>query len=128
MSKIVHFEIHAENPERAVEFYTKVFDWKITKWDGPMEYWMIIAGDEKETGINGGLLRRNGSLPESNGAVNGYVCTIYVDSVDSTLEKIKNAGGSVALPKTEIQGMGWLAYFKDTEGNIFGVMEQNKKS
>ena len=55
MSRVVHFEIHAENPERALEFYGGLFGWKFTKWDGPMEYWLIGTGEG--TGVNGGLLR-----------------------------------------------------------------------
>ena len=33
------------------------------------------------------------------------------------------SGGSIALPKMPVPGVGWLAYFKDTEGNIFGAMQ-----
>lgn len=128
MSKIVHFEIHADNPERAAEFYTTVFGWKITKWDGPMEYWMIVAGEKEEMGINGGLLRRMGPAPAVGSPVNAFVCTLMVDALDASVEKAIAAGGKLALPKMPVQGMGWLAYCMDTEGNIFGMMQADESA
>ena len=62
MPRVVHFEIHAEDPERAVAFYTRVFDWQFSKWDGPMPYWLIKTGPDDQRGINGGLLRRHGTI------------------------------------------------------------------
>src|SRR3990172_1844198 len=58
MSRVVHFEISADNPERAVKFYHNVFGWKITRWDGPMDYWIITTGRDKEPGINGGMIKK----------------------------------------------------------------------
>jgi predicted enzyme related to lactoylglutathione lyase len=52
--------------------------------------------------------------------------TIDVDIIDDTTAAIAQHGGSVALPKMPIPGVGWLAYFKDTEGNIFGVMQSDE--
>jgi predicted enzyme related to lactoylglutathione lyase len=45
MPRIIHFELPADNPERAVEFYSKVFGWKMQKWEGPTEYWLVSTGD-----------------------------------------------------------------------------------
>ncbi len=58
MPRIEHFEIKANNPERIIDFYNKVFSWEFSKWDGPFDYWNIITGDEKEPGINGGLMKQ----------------------------------------------------------------------
>ena len=58
MPRPVHFEIPADNPERAIEFYSSIFGWKFNKWAGPMEYWLITTGEPAEPGINGGLMRR----------------------------------------------------------------------
>ncbi len=121
MNRVVHFEIHAENPERAIAFYTKCFEWKFTKWEGPMEYWIISTGDPKEPGIDGGLLRRHGVIDGQ--AVIAYPCTIQVANIDEMLKKVESAGGQIVLPKMPIPGVGWLFYAKDTEGNIFGVMQ-----
>ncbi len=127
----VHFEIHADDPERAAKFYTNVFGWEIKKWDNPaMEYWVVMTGKaaegDKWPGIDGGLLRRKGPRPASDGPVNGYVNTMTVPNFDETAAKVAANGGEVALPKFPLAGMGWLGYFKDTEGNIFGVMEETQ--
>ena len=86
MPRVVHFEIHADDPERAANFYQSVFGWQFQKWEGPLEYWMIITGPEGTPGIN---------------------------------------GGTVVVPKMPIPGVGWLVYAKDTEGNIFGVHQED---
>ena len=125
MSRVIHFEIHADKPERAVAFYQKVFAWEFTKWGGPMEYWMIKTGPEGKPGINGGLVKRHGQGPAEMQAVSSYVCTIDTPSVDEYVGKITAAGGTIALPKMAIPGIGWLAYFKDTVGNIVGIMQSD---
>jgi predicted enzyme related to lactoylglutathione lyase len=56
--RVIHFEIHADDPKRAVEFYKKVFGWKISKWEGPAEYWLVTTGDDKQPGINGAIMHR----------------------------------------------------------------------
>jgi predicted enzyme related to lactoylglutathione lyase len=121
MPRVVHFEIHAEDPERAVRFYTSLFGWDITKWDGPQEYWLIKTGPDDQRGINGGMIRRQGAIDGQ--AVIAYVCTIDVPSVDDCAQKVTSLGGAIAMPKFPIPGIGWLAYAKDTEGNVFGFMQ-----
>jgi predicted enzyme related to lactoylglutathione lyase len=123
MSRVVHFEIHAENPERAVRFYSAVFGWTIKKWDGPADYWLVTTGPADQRGIDGGLVVRRGGAPAEGQPVNAYVCTIGVASVDGAIAAIKAAGGTIALEKMPVPGVGWLAYAKDTEGNIFGVLQ-----
>jgi predicted enzyme related to lactoylglutathione lyase len=123
MSRPIHFEIHAENPERAVTFYSSLFGWQIKKWDGPMEYWMIVTGNDSQPGINGGMVRRRGPAPTEGQCVNAYVCTIGVENLDQSLQKLTSLGGTIALPKMPVPGVGYLAYGKDTEGNIFGMMQ-----
>jgi predicted enzyme related to lactoylglutathione lyase len=125
MPRVIHFEIHADNPERGVAFYQKVFDWEFTKWTGPQDYWLIKTGPDGKPGINGGLLQRRGAGPVEMQAVNSYVCTIDVPSVDEYVGKVIGAGGTIALPKMAIPGVGWLAYFKDTEGNVVGIMQSD---
>jgi predicted enzyme related to lactoylglutathione lyase len=121
MPRVVHFEIHAEDPERAVAFYSRVLGWEFTKWDGPVPYWLIRTGEGP--GINGGLVPRHGPPPAEMQAVNAYVCSVDVPSVDEYVAKATAAGGAVALPKMAIPGVGWVAYVKDTEGNIFGLYQ-----
>jgi predicted enzyme related to lactoylglutathione lyase len=121
MPRVVHFEIHAEKPERAIQFYTEMFGWQFNKWDGPMPYWVIKTGPDSQPGINGGLVPRRG--PIDGQAVIAYVCTIDTPSLDESLRKAQSIGGSLALARMPIPGVGWLAYCKDTEGNIFGLMQ-----
>ena len=123
MGRVVHFEIHAEQPERAIAFYERVFGWTMAPWGPPGAYWLVTTGPTSIPGINGGLLPRHGAAPTDGAAVNAYVCTVAVDSVDATVLTALAAGGTLALPKMAIPGVGWLAYVKDTEGNIVGAMQ-----
>ena len=124
MNRVVHFEIQAENPERAIKFYTAVFGWDFQKWEGgQMVYWMILTAgkDSKEPGINGGLLPRPCPAPALGQGTNAFVCTMQVDDFDEIAKKIEAAGGKIAMPKFAIVGMAWQGYFIDTEGNTFGI-------
>lgn len=115
MARVIHFEIPMNDPDRAVAFYQKVFGWKIEKWPGPMEYWMVRTGDEKEPGINGGMMKRGNVTTTTN--------TLGVDSVDASIASVTKAGGKLIMPKTPIPGVGYFAYCEDTEGNLFGLMQ-----
>ena len=135
MNRVIHFEIQASDPERAAEFYSEVFGWEIKEWiipDVQMEdenrYWLVTTGPETEPGINGGILFRRGSAPVAGQPVNAYVCTIGVASLDESVDKAREAGGSISLPKMAIKGVGWLAYATDVEGNIFGMMQDDKNA
>lgn len=121
MPKIIHFEINAENPIRAKNFYENVFDWKVEKWEGPMEYWVIEAGKEDEKGINGGLQKRE----EPDDQVFNY---IQVSKVDDFKNKIEQYGGTIESPKIAVPGVGYFYMFKDTEGNKLGIMEEDENA
>ncbi len=121
MPRVVHFEIHADDPQRAVNFYQNVFGWQINKWEGPEDYWLVTTGANNEPGINGAILKRRG--PINSDAVIAYVCTIDVPDIDEAITKATSQGGTVALPKMPVPGVGWLAYYKDSEGNIFGMLQ-----
>lgn len=128
---IVHFEIPADDVLRAKDFYTKTFGWQIEKFDMPNEsstggepYYMVRTTEIDENNmaktpgaINGGMMKR---------ANPGHVFTNYisVDSIDDMAKTIEKNGGTMMMPKTEIaEGMGWIAMFKDTEGNVVGLHE-----
>jgi uncharacterized protein len=121
MPRPVHFDLTVDNPERAMKFYSDIFGWKFEKWNGPMEYWMAITGDQKEPGINGGLSKRSESgMPNMN--------TIGVSSVDEFSKMVVEKGGKVLMPKSPIPGIGWFATCRDTEGNSFGIMEEDRNA
>ena len=118
MLRVTHFEINADDPERAIKFYTDVFGWKVKRWEGPMDYWLIMTGPEDQPGIDGGLMKR-----EQPGA--STTNFIDVPSADEFISKITEAGGKIVAPKQSIPGVGYFAYCQDTEGNTFGIMEED---
>lgn len=129
MNRVVHFEIQADDPERAMKFYRDVFGWEFQQW-GEQKYWMIMTAplDSKEPGINGGLLPRPAKTPPKEHGTNAYVCTIEVTDFDNTAKKVETAGGLVAMPKFALPGVAWQGYFLDSEGNTFGVHQQDKEA
>jgi predicted enzyme related to lactoylglutathione lyase len=122
MSRVAHFEVHADDPERAMRFYERVFGWKFSAW-GPQEYWLITTGPDTQPGINGGMVRRRGAI--DGNAVTAFVCTVDVPYLDPVLKTALAEGATMALEKQAIRGVGWLAYIKDTEGNILGIMQND---
>jgi predicted enzyme related to lactoylglutathione lyase len=114
MHRVVHFELAAQDPERAAEFYRQAFGWTIQKWEGPAEYWLVTTGAEGESGINGGILRHKEGAPPT-------IVTIAVDSVDDAVQQVLRCGGQVCLPKMAIPGVGYQAYCLDTEGTVIGI-------
>ena len=121
MPRPIHFEIHASDPAATQTFYRTLFGCQFQSWEGSMEYWLVTTGAESRPGINGGLLRRRGPAPADGQAVNAFVCTLDVPDLDATLTALPAAGGTLAVPKMAIPGVGWLAYVKDPDGNLLGV-------
>jgi uncharacterized protein len=122
MPRVVHFEIYTDDPEAVRPFYQDVFGWKFQKFDGPIEYWLVTTGADKEPGINGGLARpRAGQSP-------GTLNTIAVMSLDQSMKKIGERGGKICVPKMAIPRIGWLAYAEDPADNVFGILEPDTKA
>ena len=126
MDKVVHFEIPAEDTNRASEFYKKTFDWGITPMSD-MNYTIahtVEVDDQripKESGaINGGFFVRSDDLKNP-------IITLNVDSIDESLKTVSENGGFVVREKVAVGDMGFVAYFKDTEGNVLGLWENSKK-
>ncbi|MBN2565018.1 MAG: VOC family protein [Candidatus Eisenbacteria bacterium] len=118
MLRVTHFELPADDPEKLVEFYENVFGWTARKWNGPMDYWLVMTGPQDQPGIDGGIARRG----EGDA---GPINSIDVPSVDEYVAKIEKGGGSVIVPKMKVPGVGYLAYCKDPEGNVFGIMQED---
>ncbi len=114
-----YFEIQANDPERAIHFYTEILEWKFTKDPSlPIDYWRI-----ETTGSSGGLLKRPANVPPPQSGTNAFVCSMQVENFDAASEKILKLGGQVAMAKFLIPGKCWQGYFLDTEGNTFGLFE-----
>ena len=122
MPRPIHIEIHAADPARAKAFYEALFGWSIEQW-GENPYWVIRTGEG--AGIDGGLVKRMGPAPDAKDPtpVIAWVCTVDVPDLDSYLDKALGLGGTLALAKMPVPGIGWLAYVKDTDTNIFGMMQ-----
>ncbi|MFJ7977050.1 VOC family protein [Peribacillus sp. JNUCC 23] len=123
MGKLVHFEIHVDDMERAKKFYGEVFGWSFQNWSdyAGMPYFGAVTGDENEPRIDGALMQRQSAPPEANQGLNAFACTMGVENYDLTETKIIENGGQVAMPKYALPGMAWQGYYMDTEGNIFGI-------
>lgn len=122
MAKVGYFEIQVDDFKRARKFYREVFGWNFSKIDSPVEYYMIDTGHKGEDCINGGMVMRQQSTSEIRG-VSGYVCAIYVPSIDDALEKVRKNRGRVTMGKTELPGMGYVAYGLDSENNAFSLWQ-----
>jgi predicted enzyme related to lactoylglutathione lyase len=121
MPRVVHFEIAANDPNKVVDFYKNVFGWKITKWDGPQDYWLVETGESEQPGINGGIFRPNEMMT-------GTVNTVEVTDLDQFMNKVKENNGEIVTEKMAIPGVGYLAYGKDVEGTLFGMMEADESA
>jgi uncharacterized protein len=118
MARVVHFELAADDPERAVKFYEGVFGWQIKKWEGPQDYWLAVTGDPNTPGIDGAIMRRDPGMPS-------VINTIDVAALDDMIATVKANGGTVVAPRMTIPGVGYFAYCQDTEGNTFGMMQSD---
>ena len=116
MPRVFHFDLYVKDAQRAGKFYTEAFDWKIEKWDGPMDYWLISTGPEDEPGIDGGF--GIGDNSNKSGEL-----TLNVTDVKAACTKAKAAGGKLLQEAHEVPGIGLLAVVEDTEGNSFGLMQ-----
>ena len=131
MNRVVHFEIQAKDADKVQKFYQDVFGWEISvaapEYGG---YRMIKTGpsmpsaDPALMGINGGIPARMGETATGkNDPINAFVCIIGVDNTDVYIQKIKAAGGTIALDKMDVPKVGILAYGKDPEGTLFGILQ-----
>ena len=119
MPKVIHFEIPATDTKRAVAFYEKAFGWKISRFgQEEMDYWLVTAGEDAESGINGAIAKKDEVHPTT-------VNTLSVASFEEAAKKIKEAGGEVLGPKMAVQGVGYMSYCRDTEGNLLGIMQMD---
>lgn len=125
---VVHFEIHASDPPKLVDFYSALLGWKFAQF-GEMPYWAIDTGDgaidnagTPGHGINGGLAERRGPRPLAGAPVNGCNIVIGVDDIDAVFARGLELGGTEALPLDDMPGVGRVGYLLDPDGNVFGLI------
>jgi predicted enzyme related to lactoylglutathione lyase len=120
MNNLAHFAIHSDNVERTRRFYAEVFDWKFNPY-GPPNFYQIHTGNDDNPGVRGALQERHDESRDN--PIRGFECTISVESLDETIEKVTSNGGTIVLDKCSIPGVGSLIKFTDTEGNLVVAME-----
>ena len=121
MNKLRHFDIHALDVERAKNFYERIFDWKFGSYPGADEFYQVRASDGE---VIGAVQGRKYNVHSKD--ILGFECSIAVDDVDETVRKVEEAGGKMLTNKTAIPGVGWIAKFVDTEGNLFAAIRYDK--
>ncbi len=114
---VAHFAIHAEDCVRAKTFYESVFGWNFEPW-GPPNFWRIQT---TPGAIHGALQERR--EPVTGTGVNGFECSISVEDVVAIAQAIEAHGGKVTMQPFEIEGVGTLIMFEDTESNVVGAMQ-----
>jgi uncharacterized protein len=122
MNRVTHFDLYADDPERAKKFYSEAFGWKFKKWEGEssMNYWLITTGPDMEPGINGGMSLRE---KEWMKGASIWAVTIGVKNIDESIAKVEKAGGVITMKKMALPDVGWFANFKDPEGNVLSMMQ-----
>jgi uncharacterized protein len=128
---VVHFEIHASEPQKLIDFYTNLLGWTFTDYSGgDQPYWVIDTGEgainnvagQPGQGINGGLTQRMGPAPAMGAPVNGANIVVGVEDVDGLMRKGIALGATEALPAADWPGIGRGGYLLDPDGNVFGLI------
>ena len=121
-NSVVHFEIPADDFDRAQKFYTDAFGWNLQHMP-EMQYTIVSTTAVNEQGmpsdpgaINGGMMKREEPLSTP-------VLTVDVDDIDAALQKVESLGGSTVVGKQAVGDMGFAAYFRDSEGNLMGMWQ-----
>jgi len=124
-NNISFFAINADDVPRARKFYEVVFGWSFEPW-GPPNFYVIHTDTGEQPRVEGGLQERR-ELARGQKMI-GFECTIAVDNIDQTIRAIEANGGRLAAPKAHIPTVGTVAYFFDTEGNVAGVIQQERNA
>ena len=120
--QVVHFEVPADDVERARKFYTDAFGWQMTPLP-EMSYTMVQTGPTDQNGMPGEVGMINGGMMARGGPANAPVITIQVDDIDQALQTVERLGGKTAAARMAVGDMGFAAYFIDLEGNTMGLWQ-----
>lgn len=114
---LTHFEIYGPVPETLVEFYRTVFGWQVEEMPA-LNYWRVNTGTTESKPLHGGITY-SGAIP----GLNGWLLYVHVDSLDETVAKVRELGGSIARPKTAVPKTAWVTIVTDPASNIFGLWQ-----
>jgi predicted enzyme related to lactoylglutathione lyase len=113
--KIVHFEVPADDTSRALKFYNEMFGWSFRAMEGPVEYHMAQVSE----GLGGAVHRA-----DQGGGIPGIFVYFDVDDINDGAQRVRDLGGKAEEPGP-IPQMGWYARCSDTEGNPFGLWQND---
>ncbi len=127
--RVIHFELPADDVERARTFYREAFGWRMQEWSGGEEPYTMVTTTETDDsglptrpgGINGGMMRRAEPFTAP-------IVTIEVDDIDAALNNVEKLGGKIAVGRQPVGDMGFAGYFVDPEGNVIGLWENARPS
>jgi uncharacterized protein len=122
LDQVVHFEIPADNIERASKFYKSAFNWMITPVP-QMEYTLLGTVEVDQNNMPKQLGAINGGMMERTPQFKSPIITISVQDIDVSLKRIQTLGGKIIQGKMEVPNTGYTAYFQDTEGNVMGLFQ-----
>ena len=126
MPQVAHFAINADDVDRALHFYERVFGWKFQAY-GPPGFYMV---DERSASsvvpLRGSLQKRRELVPGV--AMRGFECTIAVDDIDATAAALTKNGGKIVMQVCTLPGIGRLLFFQDPEGNLAGAMQYDSNA
>lgn len=120
--QVVHFEIPADDMQRAQSFYREAFGWRLEPVP-EMSYTMVTTAARDEQGMPAEPGAINGGMTVREDPVTRPTVVISVDDVDGALERVQSLGGKVKRARTKVGDMGFSAYFEDPEGNVVGLWE-----
>jgi uncharacterized protein len=117
----VHVELNTPDPERAKQFYSKLFQWQLENIPNPVvpgnSYTMINVG----SGTGGGIMKQ---VP---GGPSGWLAYVEVDDIQAATHKAQSLGGKVMKDVTEVPGMGWFSFIQDPTGAVLGLWKTKAK-
>ena len=116
MASIAHFDIGVDDVDRATKFYTELFGWRVEA-SPARDYWLIYT----QEGAGGGIMKRQN--PDQR--ITDY---FGVTSAQEFSDKVQRLGGKVIVPKTAVSNMGYFVVCLDTEGNVFGLWEDDPQA
>lgn len=128
MSRVVHFEIQAQDMDAMEHFYSELFGWKFQKMGEELGGYRVIMTGDDPIGINGGMMQRNSPMPKQGEGVNAFTCIVGVEDVDAKHAKAIELGGIDAMAPMDVPTVGRIAYCKDPDGNIFGMITPDPAS
>jgi predicted enzyme related to lactoylglutathione lyase len=115
----VHVELNTPDPDKAKEFYSKLFQWQLEDMPGSSDgvYTLVKVGE----GTGGGIMKQIPHGPS------GWLAYVAVDDIHAATQKAQALGAEVMKDVTEVTGMGWFSLIHDPTGAVLGLWQSKIK-